>query len=204
MRGCLFALALLSLSATALAEEGWISLFDGKTLDGWKANELPENWKVIDGAIVTSGPRSHLFYVGKDENKPAEFTNFHFKAEVMTTPGSNSGLYFHTKFQPDGWPSVGYEAQVNNTHKDPVKTASLYNTVKNLEAPAKDDEWFTEEIIVEGKHIITKVNGKTIVDYTEPDDKKGTVKLSKGTFAIQAHDPMSSVKYKNIQVKPLP
>lgn len=204
MRGCLFALALLSLSATALAEEGWISLFDGKTLDGWKANELPENWKVIDGAIVTRGPRSHLFYVGKDENKPAEFTNFHFKAEVMTTPGSNSGLYFHTKFQPDGWPSVGYEAQVNNTHKDPVKTASLYNTVKNLEAPAKDDEWFTEEIIVEGKHIITKVNGKTIVDYTEPDDKKGTVKLSKGTFAIQAHDPMSSVKYKNIQVKPLP
>jgi hypothetical protein len=142
--------------------------------------------------------------VGKDESKPAEFTNFHFKADVMTTPGSNSGLYFHTKFQPDGWPSVGYEAQVNNTHKDPVKTASLYNTVKNLEAPAKDNEWFTEEIIVEGKHIITKVNGKTIVDYTEPDNKPGTVKLSKGTFAIQAHDPASSVKYKNIQVKPLP
>ncbi len=181
-----------------------IVLFDGKTLDGWKPNELPENWKVIDGAIVTSGPRSHLFYFGKDESKPAEFTNFHFKADVMTTPGSNSGLFFHTKFQPDGWPANGYEAQVNNSHGDPVKTASLYNTVKNFEAPAKDNEWFTEEIIVEGKHIVTKVNGKTIVDYTEPDDKQGTVKLSKGTFAIQAHDPKSSVKFKNIQVKPLP
>src|SRR5689334_2169482 len=117
MRKYLFALALLALAAPAMAEDGWISLFDGKTLDGWKANEHPENWKVVDGAIVTSGPRSHLFYVGKDESKPAEFTNFHFKADVMTTPGSNSGLYFHTKFQPDGWPSIGYEAQVNNSHK---------------------------------------------------------------------------------------
>lgn len=204
MRKLMLTLSLLLLvAAPAVAEEGWINLFDGKSLAGWKANELPENWKVIDGAIVTSGPRSHLFYVGSDPNKPAEFKNFHFKADVMTTPGSNSGIFFHTKFQESGWPAIGYEAQVNNTHGDPVKTASLYNTVKNFEAPAKDNEWFTEEIIVEGKHVVTKVNGKTIVDYTEPGDKPGTVKLGKGLFALQAHDPKSSVKYKNIVVKPL-
>lgn len=183
--------------------EGWIDLFDGKSLKGWKANEHPENWSVKDGAIVTSGPRSHLFYVGDNEQHPAEFQDFHLKAEVMTRPKANSGLYFHTKYQPDGWPEIGYECQVNTSHGDPVKTASLYNTVKNLTPPAKDNEWFTLEVIVQGKHITTKVNGKTIVDYVEPDDVKGGRKLSRGTFALQAHDPGSSVSYRKIQVQRL-
>ena len=186
------------------SDDGWITLFNGKDLTGWKANERPDQWKVVDGAIVVNGERSHLFYVGSDPNKPAEFENFDLKVELMTKPNANSGIYFHTKFQPDGWPAVGYECQVNNSHGDPVRTASLYNTVKILKAPAKDNEWFTEEIIVEGKHILTKVNGETIVDYTEPENKAGTVKLSKGTFALQANDPGSTVLYRSIKVKPLP
>ena len=197
-------LAACGVQAADTAEEGWIQLFDGKTLKGWKAGEHPENWKVENGELVASGPRSHLFYMGDDESKPATFENFHFKAQVKTTPGSNSGLYFHTKFEEATWPSFGHEAQVNNSHGDPVRTGSLYNVVKNLEAPAKDDEWFTEEIIVKGQHILIKVNDKVIVDYTEPKDVQGTRKLSKGTFAIQAHDPKSVTYYKNIQVKPLP
>jgi hypothetical protein len=188
------------------SSDGWISLFNGKDLSGWKANEHPEQWKVDDGRIVAAGPRSHLFYVGNDEKKPPEFENFHFKADVMTTPGSNSGIFFRTKWQDSDWPKIGYESQVNNTHGDPVKTASLYEVEKNFTAPAKDNEWFTEEVIVEGKHIVTKVNGKTIVDYTEPDDPKRTKPVlgGPGTFALQAHDPNSTTYYKNIQVKALP
>lgn len=190
-------------SAAEKAEEGFISLFDGKTLDGWKIAENQDSFKVEDGMIVVNGPRAHLFYAGPVENH--DFKNFVFKADVMTFPKANSGIYFHTRFQGEGWPSHGYEAQVNNSHGDPKRTASLYNIRNVMEAPAKDNEWFTEEIIVRGKQITIKVNGKTLVDYTEsPDDIKGDRKLSSGTFALQAHDPGSKVLYKNIRVKPLP
>ncbi len=211
LHGFLVAAVSLSGAASLFAADdnptdGWISLFNGKDLTGWKANEHPEQWKVEDGKLVASGPRSHLFYVGTDEKNPPEFENFHFIAEVMTTPGSNSGIFFRTKWQDSDWPKIGYESQVNNTHGDPVKTGSLYEVEKNFTAPAKDNEWFTEEVIVEGKHIVTKVNGKVIVDYTEPDDPKRVKPVlgGPGTFALQAHDPKSTTYYQNIRVKPLP
>lgn len=204
-RVCVAAATLIILTATfsfAAENDGWICLFDGKTLDGWKASENPDSFKVEDGQIVVSGPRAHLFYTGDVEDH--DFKNFQFKADVMTTPGSNSGLYFHTEYQETGWPAIGYEAQVNNTHKDPKKTGGLYGIRDVFKAPAKDNEWFTQEIIVRDKQIVIKVNGETLVDYTEPDDVTGGRKLSSGTFAIQAHDPKSRVFVKNIHVKPLP
>ncbi len=197
----LVALATSVLSAQEADKDGFISLFDGKSLEGWKVSENPDSFSVKDGLIVAHGPRAHLFYDGKVENH--DFTNFHFKADVMTKPGANAGLYIHTKFQPEGWPSIGYEIQVNQTHGDPKKSSGLYGVKDVFEAPAKDNEWYTQEIIVQGKRIITKVNGKTLVDYTEPDDVRGGRKLSSGTFAIQAHDPNSVVMFKNIKVKPL-
>jgi len=182
-------------------EEGFVALFDGKSFDGWKVGENADSFRIEDGKIVANGPRAHLFYVGEVENH--RFKNFHFKADVMTTPGSNSGLYFHTRYQQSGWPSAGYEVQVNQTHRDPKKSGGLYGVRDVFEAPAKDGEWYTQEIIVRGKRVITKVNGKTLVDFTEPDDVEGDRRLSSGTFAIQAHDPGSKVYVKNIRVKPL-
>ncbi len=197
-------LVCFSLNVCVGEEDGWIQLTDGKTFDGWKASENTDSWKVEDGKFVCFGPRSHLFYVGEH----APFVNFEFKAEVMTTPGSNSGIYFHTKFQPDGWPKQGFESQVNNTHRDPKKTGGLYGVADVFEAPAKDDEWFEQHIIVKGKKVVVKIDGKTVVDYTEPADKEPgtdfTRALDKGTFALQAHDPKSKVYYKNIRVKKLP
>ncbi len=181
-------------------DEGWVTIFDGQSLAGWKVNENPESWKVEDGAMVAHGNRSHLFYVG--DERP--FVNFEFKADVMTKPGSNSGIYFHTRFLPVGFPRDGYESQVNITHPDPQKTGGLYNTVKVLKAPAADNQWWTQHIIVRGKHVLVKIDGQTVVDYTEPEDRQGTVRLSQGTFAFQAHDPNSIVFYKNIKVKRLP
>lgn len=190
-------------AASALAEDekGWVSLFDGKSLDGWKISENPKSFAVQDGQIVVNGERAHLFYDGKvaDHN----FKNFELKVELMTTPGSNSGIYIHTKFQESGWPDLGYEIQVNQTHGDPKKSSGLYAVKDVMEAPAKDNEWYTQEIIVKGKQIITKVNGKTLVDYTEPADVKGGRKLSSGTVAIQAHDPKSKVFIKSIKIKVL-
>lgn len=200
------ALLLTAISqAPAEDSEGWVSLFDGKTMDGWKASENKDSWQVKDGALVCNGERSHLFYVGDD--KP--FVNFEFKAEVMTTPGSNAGIYFHTKYQEEGWPQYGFEAQVNVTHKDPKKTGSLYGVVNVSDPPCKDNEFWTQHIIVNGKHITIKINDETVVDYTEPEGQEAFSdgferRLGSGTFAFQAHDPMSTAYFKNIRVKRLP
>lgn len=179
----------------------WVQMFDGKTLNGWKVNENEKSFSVADGAIVSHGDRSHAFYVGND--KP--FKNFEFKCEVMTKTNSNAGIFIHTKFQEKDWPKIGYECQVNNSYnRDPQKTGGLYNTVKVLEAPAKDDVWFTYYIKVDGKHVTVKIDDKTVVDFEEPANKEGTIKLSEGTFALQAHDPGSTVMFRNLQVKRLP
>ncbi len=202
---CLLAVLAFSQNTVASAEDGWKTIFDGKSLAGWKASENKDSWKVVDGQFVCDGPRSHLFYVGDD--KP--FVNFEFKADVMTTPGSNAGIYFHTKYQEEGWPTNGYEAQVNVTHRDPKKSGSLYGVVNVSDPPCKDNEFWTQHIIVQGKHIVIKINDKTVVDFTEPDDAKPAAnfpgrKLSSGTFAFQAHDPASVVHFKNVKVKRLP
>ena len=147
----------LALAAPGPAKPGkWIKMFDGKTLKNWKANDNPESWKVEDGAIVSSGKRSHLFWMKQ------ECENCEFKAEVMTKPKTNSGMYFRTAFGP-GFPK-GYEAQVNNSGGDPVRTGSLYNFVKILDQLAQDNVWFTQDIIADGNHIIIKVNDKVVVD----------------------------------------
>ncbi len=206
----LFALvaALLTLSqATEAASPKWITLFDGKSLKGWKASENPDTFQVKDGELVVKGPRAHLYYVGEVMNH--NFTNFEFEAEIKTLPKANSGVYFHTLWQDGDWPRTGYEIQVNNSHGDPKRTAGLYAIDDNFDAPAKDGEWFTLSIKVEGKRIITKVNGKVIKDYTEPANPtrpKGMEKrlIAQGTFAIQGHDPGSEIHYRKIRVKPLP
>lgn len=174
--------------------DGWISLFNGKDLTGWKPSEGVE-WKIENGEILTPPKRSHLF-------TEKEFKNFEFKADCLTTPGSNSGLYFHTAYE-DRFPQQGHEVQVNQTHGDPVKSGSLYNVVKVFSSPVKDNEWYTYHIIVKGKAVTVKINDKTIYEYVEPDGVTGTRKLGKGSFAIQSHDPKSLSKFKNIKVKPL-
>ncbi|SOD98670.1 3-keto-disaccharide hydrolase [Spirosoma fluviale] len=188
------------------AARGWVTIFDGKTLNGWKlTEESPETFSVQDGAIVVAGPRAHLFYEGpvNDHN----FKNFEWKAKVKTMPGSNSGMFIHTAYQPSGWPSKGYEIQVNQTHTDWRKTGSVYGLQDVKEVFVKDDEWYTEHIIVQGKKVIIKINDKVINDYTEPDSistGKSMKKLSTGTVALQGHDPKSKVFYKDIQIKVLP
>jgi hypothetical protein len=191
------------------SEPGWINLFDGRSLEGWKpAEENPDTFSVREGAIVAKGPRCHLFYVGPVQN--ADFQDFELKVDVRTEPNSNGGIYFHTGWQAKGWPDRGLEVQVNNTFKkDPRKTASLYKMQDITEQLANDKEWSTLHVVVWGKHVAVSVNGREVVDWTEPtpasppSDMRGRV-LGKGTFALQGHDPGSTVYYKNIRVKPLP
>ena len=185
-------------------QKDWVKLFDGKTLDGWKASDPAHNsWKVEDGAIVANGEPSHLFYVGD----PKPFVNFELKAEVMTRPGSNGGIYFHTQYQESGWPKYGFEVQVNQTQQDWRKTGSLYAVEDVKEQLVKDNEWYTYDITVRGNRVVIKINDRVAVDWTqEPGRKPGedaTRVLDKGTFALQAHDPKSTVYFRNIMVRRL-
>ena len=188
----------------AEVEAGFVSLFDGKTFNGWKpAEENQKTWKIQDGALVANGERCHLFYVG--DEKP--FKNFHLKVEVMTEPHSNGGIYFHTKYQPGDWPSGGFECQVNNTHTDWIKTGSLYGVVNIAQSPAQDKKWWTQEIIVTNKTVTVLIDGKKIFEYNEPPGVQSggrfERKLGEGTFALQGHDPGSTIRYRNIRVKRL-
>ena len=205
---CLLPLASgMGAHAAQPARHGWQPLFDGKTLAGWRASEAPGSFDVRDGAIVVRGPRSHLYYLGAVQRH--DFRNFELQLEVMTKPGANSGVYFHTAWQDEGWPAKGYEVQVNNSQSDPKRTGGLYAVEDNYRAPAKDEVWFTLRIRVEGRRIRTFVDDKPVIDYTQPErperpaDMKGRV-LSSGTFALQAHDPESEVRYRNIKVRVLP
>lgn len=189
------------------AKKGWVSIFDGKSLNGWKVGANAETFKVENGSIVVNGKVAHLYYDG--DAGQHSFKNFEFKADVMTMPGSNSGIYFHTVFQESSWPKIGYEVQVNNSHTDWRRTAGLYSVQDVKENYAKDEEWFTMHIKVKDKRVMVWVNKKLVTDYTEPGDvirekgMEGRV-LSRGTIALQGHDPKSKVFYKNIKVRFLP
>lgn len=179
-------------------KDGWIKLFDGKALTDWRASEHPATFSVKDGAIAIEGERAHLFYEGPVGNH--NFINFEFKVSVMTLPGSNSGIFIHTAYQETGWPSKGYEIQVNQTHTDVRKTGSVYAVQDVKEVFVKDGEWYTEHVIVQGRRVIVKVNDKVINDYTETAESR----LTGGTVALQGHDPKSRVFYKDVMIKLLP
>ncbi len=184
-------------------KNGWINMFDGKTLNGWKVSkENADSIKVEDGAIVTHGKPAHVYF---ETDQP--FVDFEFETDVLTKPKSNSGIYFHTKYQDGGWPKYGYEAQVNATHADPKKSGSLYAVENVMKAPHEDNKWFKYNIRVEGRHIVMKIDDQVVLDYTEPEGKKPgedfTRVVDKGTIALQAHDPDSKVMYKNLRIRRL-
>jgi hypothetical protein len=136
----------------------------------------------------------------------------------MTSPGANSGIYVHTRLADEDWPAAGYELQVINSNPPAEKmdgyvehkmTGSVYAVRNTWIAPVKDGEWFNYRIRVVGKTIQTFINDQLVCEYAEPadayrpSDKKGRL-LGSGTFALQAHDPGSLVKYRNMKVKILP
>jgi len=200
----LLVVALAVSCGSVSAEEGWVELFNGQDLTGWKINENGKGqFKVEDGAIVVRGERAHLFYTER------EFKDFVFEGEVKTTPGSNSGIYFHTEYQEESWPITGHEVQVNVSFKgDPVRSGSLYNRVKLFKTAMKDNEWAKYRITVKGNTVRTEINDEVLYEYVQPPLAPPTPgqmdpRIGHGLFALQAHDPGSVVYYRNLRVKPL-
>ncbi|MDY3562559.1 DUF1080 domain-containing protein [Gemmata sp. JC673] len=225
------ALASAAPRSARAADDEWVQLFNGKDLTGWKIPNPPTGqfkgvkevkndagkvtafvgiqkdgkevtlWQVKDGMIVGGGPASHIF-------TEIEADNFHYKVEAKINDKGNSGQYFRTKFE-GGFPA-GYEAQINATHTDQIRTGSLYPDGRTKlgmfrkdicvmkDAPHKADEFFTQEVIAEGNHIQIIVNGKKTVDFKDPNET-----YKKGHFALQGHDPGSVMTFKKVEYKPI-
>ena len=182
----------------AQSETGeWVALFDGKTLQGWESwdrkgkADLAKNWKVEDGAIYGFGEVAHLF------SERGDYRDFHLRAEIKIADKGNSGMYFRTQKGP-GYPE-GYEAQVNSTGRDPVKTGSLYNRVLIKEILVPADEWFTYEVIVKGNHFTVILNGKTLYEYVDQANQ-----YKSGHVAFQQHDPGSKVWIRKVEIMETP
>jgi hypothetical protein len=198
---------------TRTVESGYTSLFNGKDLGGWKAGGPAEAFSIESGAIVARGvaggatTHAHLYYDGEVRNHA--FQNFDLKLDIMARNRSNGGVYIMTEYQATGFPSKGFEVQVNNSHTDRIRSGSLYHVVDLSYVPAKDDEWFPMEIMVKDDTITVTLKGNQVIRWTQPPDWNGAYdapgrKIAPGTIAFQAHDPNSLTAYANIRIRPLP
>lgn len=199
------------------AASDWISLFDGKTLSGWKANTLPDSFSVVDGTIRAraTGESSHLFYVGNGAATESRFNNFELEFSARSEPGSNSGLFFHTDIRSgDGHPKSrlrkGYELQLNSSVIEKRKTGSLYDVVDLAESPVDESAWFRVRVRVQEKRIVIQVNDRQVVDYTEPDNvQRAAPRAGRrldpngGMIALQGHDPKSTFYFKDLRIRRL-
>ncbi|MGP0064655.1 MAG: DUF1080 domain-containing protein [Isosphaeraceae bacterium] len=194
-------MALNGMAATSALAGEWVSLFDGQTLSGWTqgGGQGKSKWEVEDGAITGSGQASMLY------SPKGEYKNFKFRAEVKISDHGNSGMYFRCP-RPNGSFSEGYEAQIDSTHRDPIRTGSVYGFVHVYKQIVPPDTWFTYEVEVVDKdwrgkkvpHIKVSINGEVLyelIEYTKAWDH--------GHFAFQHHDPGSKVHIRKIEVMEL-
>ncbi len=188
--------------------DGWVDLFNGRSLEGWKPQGNLDSWKVANGTLSADGQMCHLFYNGPVRG--ADFKNFELEVETMTRPSCNSGIYFHTTYQDTGWPNKGCEVQINNTQaREKKKTGSLYNLRNNYKQYVPDNQWFMVNILVRGKSVQVRLNGMLMVDYLEPTPHVIPPSMEKerfldhGTFALQCHDPGSKALFRSVRVRPL-
>jgi len=205
------AMTALGLSA---ADDGWEELFDGRSLDGWRPSENKGSWKVVDGQLSADGPRSHLFYTGPVRG--ARFRNFELEVEAMTRPGCNSGVYFHTAYEEKGFPTKGFEVQIDNTYigeggyREHKMGGSLYGLRNIYKQFVQDGEWFKIQVAVRGKNVQIRMNNMLLVDYLEPtppvipDGPETGRFLDQGTFALQCHNDGSKARFRGVRVRPLP
>jgi len=197
--GALPLVVVLSATLVQAQDDKWIPLFDGKSLDGWeKVGQEASVWEVKDGAISGSGPASMLVCTR------GPYKNFRYRAEIKINDGGNSGLYFRTTRKP-GF-TDGYEAQIDSTHRDPIRTGSLYGMCHVYDQLVKPDTWFTYELEVRDDiwrgrpmtRIKIKVDGRELYEYLD-----FALTYKEGHFAFQQHDPGSRVNIRKVEVLPL-
>ena len=218
MKKCMLLLVvalLVPMSAMAQdAKDGWVKIFNGKDLEGWKANSQAGEFFVNDaGEIAGKGGRCHLFFM-------EELQEFELLMDIYINDGGNSGVYVLSPWVDEDWPTGGFEIQVNATQSDPVKTGSLYDLIKLFESPVPADTWYTMHVTIKGNNLTVKINDKVLYTYVDPTARFAQNRRNansnadaaprnfkyigqKGHIALQQHDPGSLPRFKNIYLKKL-
>jgi hypothetical protein len=185
-------------------EEGFVQLFDGKSLDGWEGNL--DEFRVEDGAIVGGSlkrpvPRNE-FLTAKREYRDFEL-RLKFK---VVGEGANAGIQIRSRRIPNHHEMIGYQADLGQNWWGCLYDESRRNKVlagppdeKRAEI-VKPNEWNEYRIRCEGRKIQLWINGKQTVDYTESDEKLEQV----GLIGLQIHGgPPSEAWYKDVRIKEL-
>lgn len=211
-RPVLVLLAVLAIAgplAAADSEEGFVSLFDGQTLEGWQGDK--SGYEIVDGAIVCKEKGGGNLYTAK------EYANFHLKFDFLLTPGANNGIGIRTPVEGDA-AYVGMEIQVLDDSseryqglKEYQRHGSIYGVVASKPGHLKPvGEWNSEEIIVQGKQVKVILNGETIVDAdiekaSTPKTLDGRdhpgLKRDKGYIGFCGHG--AHVEYRKLRIKEL-
>lgn len=176
--------------------EGFHTLFDGANLGDWVGGDR-SLIKLEYDAVVARSKAGHLFYAG--EAAGGDFTNFHLKLQILADPQGNGGVVFHTQPRDKGT-LPGIEVQVNHAGADESRSGGLWSIADVGQSPVTRKEWYTQEIIVEGRRVRSIINGRTVVDVTLDDAQ--AEKLSHGTIGLQFWD--KEVAYRQVKIKPLP
>lgn len=196
---CICSPSIAQESKIAESETKWEQLFDGTSMDGWeKVGKKDSHWAIEDGLIVGSGTQSMLVCT------KGTYENFRYRVEAKINDGGNSGVYFRTTRKPSF--REGYEAQIDSTHKDPIRTGSLYGFCHVYEQLVKPGEWFTYEIEVrddiwrgrEMTRIKITVDGNELYEYMD-----FAKTWPAGYFGFQQHDPGSKVHIRKVEVQKL-
>ena len=201
--------AVLLLVAVAKAQEpGFMSLFDGKSLNAWEGNE--KIFRVEEGAIVAGSKTERIahneFLASKEE-----FADFELRLKAkLTGKGQNAGVQFRSQRLADHFEMIGYQCDMGTMQGRPIWGA-LYDEsrrrkflvegdVEKLTAVVKPGEWNEFVIRCEGPRVQIWVNGLQTVDYAEPDESIPR----RGRLGLQIHGgEAAEAAYKDIRIKRL-
>ena len=187
------------------AETGFVPLFNGKDLSGWKTHpSQPGNWRVKNGVLVGSGSDrpgeavSHLY------TERGDYRDFHLLLEVRINNKSNSGVYFRSPFGPNfGQPRnhwiTGYNVKLHSPRLGGLLIDAIPELHRTSEITFRPSEWMVCEIIAQGNHFVVKLNGQITADYT--DELK---RYNSGHLVLQQHNAATVVEIRKIEIKELP
>jgi len=188
-------LILVATSASVRAEalspaeirDGWLQLFDGESMFGWEPNAKTD-WRVTDGVISADGGEQGLLCT------TSEFADYVLKIEFRSSPQTNSGVFLRTPLKPTDPAKDCYELNIAAPDVSPFYTGSFVNRQKASPVQASGD-WQSYEVTAQGGHFVIKLDGRTVLDYTDPQP------LARGRIGLQYR--AGPIAFRNIRLKPL-
>jgi len=167
--------------------QGWISLFDGQSLFGWRA-ATDVDWTVADGVITATKGENGLLYT------TSQFGNYQLKVDFRSVPGTNSGVFLRTPPVPTDVKSRCYELNIADSGDNPFPTGSFVQRQK-AEGENDQDDWQTFDVTADGGHFVVKLDGEVVLDYTDP------APLGRGYIGLQFNS--GKIEFRNVKLRPL-